>query len=107
MLGDGFDYTQFLKSFDYFTDGFYYCLLSTEKNPTQLSVKHSVKNRNTKHVIFIYIAIYLGFFVLFFSGVRDYYEDSFLSGEAICDFKLFLVLYKLNLMPAQNNMRKL
>ena len=52
-------------------------------------------------------ALHLGFFVLFFSGVRDYYEDFFLSGEAICDFKLFLVLYKLNLMPAQNNMRKL
>lgn len=84
--------------------------LLKKKSPIELSVIRSLKNRNTKHVIFIYITcsvLYLGFFVLFFSGVKEYYEDSFLSGEAICDFKLFLILYKLNLMPAQNNMRKL
>ena len=108
-MGDGCDYTEFKKSFDSFTDGFITACYLLKKNPTELNVIHSLKNRNTKHVIFIYITcsiLYLGFFVLFFSGVKEYYEDSFLSGEAICDFKL-LILCKLNLMPARNNMRKL
>lgn len=34
------------------------------------------------------------------------YEDSFLSGETICDYRLFLTICKLDLMPAQNNIRK-
>lgn len=28
--------------------------------------------------------LHLSFFVLFFSGVSEYYEGSFLSGETIC-----------------------
>lgn len=52
--------------------------------------------------------LHLGFFILFFSGVSEYYEGSFLSEEIICDFSLFSpILYKPDPMPVQNNMLNL